>query len=147
MPDDKLDELVADLDALGLPSTPSHWRRNLMACTGIEFCKLSFAETRKRAQVLVPELEKRLEDINAQLDVPITVNINGCPNSCARIQVADIGFKGQMVDDGDGAGRGIPGPPGRQPRPGQRFRPQAAPAQGASRASWATTSTGSFATS
>ena len=73
-----------------------------MACTGIEYCKLSFAETRKRSQVLVPELEKRLEDINAQLDVPITVNINGCPNSCARIQVADIGFKGQMVDDGDG---------------------------------------------
>ena len=37
-----------------------------------------------------------------QLDVPVTVNINGCPNSCARIQIADIGFKGQMVDDGDG---------------------------------------------
>jgi len=29
----------------------------------------------------------------------VTVNINGCPNSCARIQVADIGFKGQMVSD------------------------------------------------
>jgi sulfite reductase (ferredoxin) len=107
VPDDKLDELRAGLDALGLPSTPSHWRRNLMACTGIEFCKLSFAETRKRSQVLVPELEKRLEDINAQLDVPITININGCPNSCARIQVADIGFKGQMVDDGDGPVEGF----------------------------------------
>jgi sulfite reductase (ferredoxin) len=107
VPDDKVDELVAGLDALGLPSQPSHWRRNLMACTGIEFCKLSFAETRKRSQVLVPELEKRLEDINAQLDVPITVNINGCPNSCARIQVADIGFKGQMVDDGDGPVEGF----------------------------------------
>jgi sulfite reductase (ferredoxin) len=102
VPDDKLDELRAGLDELGLPSDPSNWRRNLMACTGIEFCKLSFAETRKRSQSLVPELEKRLEDINAQLDVPVTVNINGCPNSCARIQIADIGFKGQMVDDGDG---------------------------------------------
>ena len=102
VPDDKVDEMVAGLDALGLPSRPSHWRKNLMACTGIEFCKLSFAETRVRAQSLVPELEKRLEDINAQLDVPITINVNGCPNSCARIQVADIGFKGQMVDDGHG---------------------------------------------
>ena len=102
VPDEHVDGLVAGLDALGLPSTPSHWRRNLMACTGIEFCKLSFAETRKRSQVLVPELERRLEDINSQLDVPITVNINGCPNSCARIQVADIGFKGQMLDDGQG---------------------------------------------
>ncbi|MGV0848695.1 nitrite/sulfite reductase [Mycolicibacterium phlei] len=102
VPDDKLDELTAGLDALGLPARPSAWRKNLMACTGIEFCKLSFAETRNRAQALVPELEKRLEDINARLDVPITVNINGCPNSCARIQIADIGFKGQMVDDGNG---------------------------------------------
>ncbi|OBJ10046.1 nitrite/sulfite reductase [Mycobacterium colombiense] len=102
VPDDKLDELIGGLDALGLQSRPSHWRRNVMACTGIEFCKLSFAETRVKAQSLVPELESRLADINEQLDVPITVNINGCPNSCARIQVADIGLKGQMVDDGEG---------------------------------------------
>jgi sulfite reductase (ferredoxin) len=102
VPNDKLDELTAGLDALGLPSRPSHWRRNLMACTGIEYCKLSFAETRVRSQSLVPELERRLNDLNTQLDVPVTVNINGCPNSCARIQIADIGFKGQMVDDGDG---------------------------------------------
>ena len=107
VPDEEVDDLVAGLDALGLPSRPSHWRKNLMACTGIEFCKLSFAETRKRSQVLVPELEQRLEDINAQLDVPVTININGCPNSCARIQVADIGFKGQMVDDGDGPVEGF----------------------------------------
>lgn len=102
VPDDKLDELIAGLEALGLQSQPSQWRRNVMACTGIEFCKLSFAETRVKAQSLVPELESRLADINLQLDVPITVNINGCPNSCARIQVADIGLKGQMVDDGHG---------------------------------------------
>lgn len=102
IPDALLDDMIAGLDALGLQSRPSHWRRNLMACSGIEFCKLSFAETRVRAQHLVPELERRLEDINSQLDVPITVNINGCPNSCARIQIADIGFKGQMIDDGHG---------------------------------------------
>ena len=41
-------------------------------------------------------------DLNAQLDVPVTVNINGCPNSCARIQIADIGFKGQIIEDADG---------------------------------------------
>ncbi len=102
VPDDKVDAMVAGLDALGLPSRPSHWRKNLMACTGIEFCKLSFAETRVRALTLVPELEQRLEDINTRLDVPITVHLNGCPNSCARVQLADIGFKGQMVDDGHG---------------------------------------------
>ena len=42
---------------------------------------------------MVEELESRLD----AMDSPITVHINGCPNSCARIQVADIGLKGQLV--------------------------------------------------
>ncbi|MBM7460327.1 nitrite/sulfite reductase [Rhodococcus coprophilus] len=100
--DDKVEELIAELEPLGLRARPSHWRRNLLACSGIEFCKLSFVETRKRSQALAPELEQRLADINADLDVPITININGCPNSCGRSQIADIGFKGMLVDDGDG---------------------------------------------
>lgn len=102
VPDDKVEELIAELEPLGLQARPSKWRRNLLACSGIEFCKLSFVETRKRSQVLAPELDQRLADINAQLDVPVTININGCPNSCGRSQIADIGFKGQLVDDGDG---------------------------------------------
>ncbi|MEU1427385.1 nitrite/sulfite reductase [Nocardia sp. NPDC005746] len=102
VPEDKVEQLIDALEPLGLHGRPSIWRRNLLACSGIEFCKLSFTETRKRSQVLAPELEQRLADINAQLDVPITININGCPNSCGRSQIADIGFKGQLVDDGDG---------------------------------------------
>jgi len=102
VPDEKVEQLQTELEPLGLQSNPSIWRRNLVACSGIEFCKLSFVETRKRSQALAPELEQRLADINAQLDVPITININGCPNSCARAQIADIGFKGQLVDDGAG---------------------------------------------
>ena len=47
---------------------------------------------------MVDELERRLGD----LDSPITVHLNGCPNSCARIQVADIGLKGQIVTGPDG---------------------------------------------
>ncbi|WP_228785332.1 nitrite/sulfite reductase [Nocardia cyriacigeorgica] len=100
--DDKIEELIAELEPLGLQARPSIWRKNLLACSGIEFCKLSFVETRKRSQVLAPELEQRMADINAELDVPITININGCPNSCGRSQIADIGFKGQLVDDGEG---------------------------------------------
>ena len=36
------------------------------------------------------------------MTAPISVHINGCPNSCARIQTADIGLKGQIVTDADG---------------------------------------------
>ena len=73
-----------------------------MACSGLEFCKLAFTETRVRAQTLVPDLEARLADLDAELDAPVSVHVNGCPNSCARIQVADIGFKGQLVPGADG---------------------------------------------
>jgi sulfite reductase (ferredoxin) len=92
-----VDELVDRLDEIGLSARPSGWRRNTMACTGIEFCKLAIVDTKNRARDLVAELERRFPD----LDVPITVNVNGCPNACARTQVADIGLKGQLVMDGD----------------------------------------------
>jgi sulfite reductase (ferredoxin) len=87
-----------DLEKIGLTARPSGWRRATMACTGIEFCKLAIVDTKERARRLVTELEKRFPD----LDTAISVNVNGCPNACARTQVADIGLKGQLVMDEDG---------------------------------------------
>ncbi|GAB3784178.1 nitrite/sulfite reductase [Nocardioides ungokensis] len=95
---DDLDAFQADLETIGLTATPSNWRRSTMACTGIEFCKLAIVDTKNRARDLVSELERRFPG----LDTPITVNVNGCPNACARTQVADIGLKGQLVMDADG---------------------------------------------
>ncbi len=95
----KVEDLVEELAAVNLQVRPSNWRRSTMACTGIEFCKLAIVETKQRAIDLVTELEQRFPD----LDTPISVNVNGCPNACARTQVADIGLKGMLVmnDDGD----------------------------------------------
>ncbi len=95
---DKVEDLVHDLAGIGLSARPSNWRRSTMACTGIEFCKLAIVDTKHRATALIAELENRFPD----LDTPITVNVNGCPNACARTQVADIGLKGQLVLDEDG---------------------------------------------
>lgn len=95
---DAVEDLIADLSSIGFEARPSNWRRNTMACTGIEFCKLAIVDTKERARLLVAELEKRFPD----LDTPITVNVNGCPNSCARTQVADIGLKGQLVMNDEG---------------------------------------------
>ncbi len=96
--EDQVESLIAALDELGLRARPSQWRRNTMACTGIEYCKLAIVETKQRAAELVTELEERVPE----LDTPITVNVNGCPNSCARIQTADIGLKGMLVLDENG---------------------------------------------
>jgi sulfite reductase (ferredoxin) len=98
VPPERTEELVAELDAAGLPARPSAFRRHTMACTGIEFCKLAIVETKARAAGLISELERRLPGF----DTPVTINVNGCPNSCARIQTADIGLKGSLVAGPDG---------------------------------------------
>ncbi|MFD9302257.1 nitrite/sulfite reductase [Streptomyces sp. NPDC060048] len=95
---DKVDSVVAALESLDLRVKPSPFRRGTMACTGIEFCKLAIVETKARGASLIDELERRLPEFAE----PLTININGCPNACARIQVADIGLKGQLVLDDDG---------------------------------------------
>ncbi|MFD9023286.1 sulfite reductase SirA [Streptomyces parvulus] len=89
----RVDSLVESLEALDLTARPSSFRRGTMACTGIEFCKLAIVETKARGASLIDELERRLPDF----DEPLTINLNGCPNACARIQTADIGLKGQLV--------------------------------------------------
>jgi sulfite reductase (ferredoxin) len=96
--DDQVESLVAALEARDMPVRPSAFRRGMMACTGLQFCKLAIVETKARAVDLYAELDRRLPDF----DTPITINVNGCPNSCARFQVGDIGLKGMIVDDGEG---------------------------------------------
>ncbi|SFC38134.1 nitrite/sulfite reductase [Streptomyces aidingensis] len=98
VPEEKVPAMVEGLEALGLTTRPSTFRRGTMACTGIEFCKLAIVETKARGAGLIEELERRLPGF----DEPLTININGCPNSCARIQIADIGLKGQLVTDAEG---------------------------------------------
>ncbi|QTE29945.1 nitrite/sulfite reductase [Pengzhenrongella sicca] len=101
VPADQVAAVVTGLRAHGLEAEPSPFRQSTIACTGIEFCKLAIVETKVPAMRAIDSLEARLGDLS-QL-TPISLHINGCPNSCARIQTADIGLKGQLVMDDDGA--------------------------------------------
>jgi sulfite reductase (ferredoxin) len=98
VPESSAEALIDELRLLDLEARPSAFLRGTIACTGIEFCKLALTETKARADTIRLELEKRLPDF----DTPITINVNGCPNSCARFQVADIGFKGMVQKGPDG---------------------------------------------
>ena len=98
VPGDRVADLTEELAARDLQVNPSAFRRGTMACTGIEFCKLAIVETKGRARDLYTELDRRLPGF----DTPITINVNGCPNSCARFQLADIGLKGSIVDGQEG---------------------------------------------
>jgi sulfite reductase (ferredoxin) len=98
VPEQDTTALADELALHDLVVRPSAFLRGTIACTGIEFCKLALVETKGRADTIRLELDKRLPDF----DTPITVHVNGCPNSCARFQVADIGFKGMVQKGADG---------------------------------------------
>ena len=88
---------------------PSSFRKGVMACTGIEFCKLAIGETKGRARWLAEELDRRLPGF----DEEIRIHVNGCPNSCARFQVADIGLMSALEASGRDEVRRVPRAPWR----------------------------------
>ena len=71
-----------------------------MACTGIEFCKLAIVETKAAAATAIAELEQRLADVTAQIDAPVTLNVNGRPNSCCLLYPSDAADERSRVELG-----------------------------------------------
>ncbi len=98
VPDPQVDEAAASLRDVGLPTEASTFRRGVISCTGMEFCKLAIVETKERAAELIEHLERRVGDVAGSL----RINLNGCPNACAQYQVADIGLQGGIARLPDG---------------------------------------------
>ena len=98
VPDGSVDEAAAELADLGLPTRASAFRRGVVSCTGMEFCKLAIVETKQRAAELIEHLERRVGDLAGSL----RINLNGCPNACAQYQIADIGLQGGIARLPDG---------------------------------------------
>jgi sulfite reductase (ferredoxin) len=98
VPDASVDEAAASLADVGLPTAASTFRRGIISCTGMEFCKLAIVETKQRAAELIEHLERRVGDLAGTL----RINLNGCPNACAQYQVADIGLQGGIARLPDG---------------------------------------------
>lgn len=97
-----VEEVINGLRGLGLETRPSVVRRSAIACTGIEYCKLAIVDTKDTAAAAVDSLEDRLADLDGKMPRKLSLHVNGCPNSCARVQTADIGLKGQLLPDGEG---------------------------------------------
>lgn len=96
---DRVDEVAVAARRIEAEADAGSFRRATMACTGIEFCKLALAETKATAEGLYRELDRRLPDFGEE----VRIHVNGCPNSCARFQVADIGFMGAKLPREDGS--------------------------------------------
>ncbi len=97
VPDEHVEEASAEMAAAGAPVRASSFRRQTISCTGIEFCRLAVSETKEVAAGIIAHLEDRMGD----LEPPVRINVNGCPNACAQYQIADIGLQGALARRGD----------------------------------------------
>jgi len=108
--EDKIDELLAE-PSVGSESrlkvNPGKIVGNLVSCTGAQFCPLALIETKRGAESVVEEVEKRVE-----VNRGIRIHYTGCPNSCGQVQAADIGIMGapaKKKDPETGKAMAVPG--------------------------------------
>ena len=69
-------------------------RRSSMACVALPTCGLAMAEAERYLPVLLEKIEQ-IVDENGLRNEEITIRMTGCPNSCARPALAEIGFIGK----------------------------------------------------
>lgn len=94
VPTEKIDALMKEPLLEKYSPNPSPLLATLVACTGNQFCGQAIVETKARALELTHQLEATMETTR-----PVRLHFTGCPNTCAQIQVADIGFLGTMARD------------------------------------------------
>lgn len=91
VPKDKLPALMAERVFKELPYDPSPIMRNLVCCTGNDYCGMALIDTKSYAMEVARELERRT---GGRKTLPLSIHWSGCPASCGLHQVATIGLQG-----------------------------------------------------
>ncbi len=108
VPEERLDDLLAEELLANYSPFPGPFIRGVVACTGNEFCRFAVVETKERAlrwaRLLDAELgdaqDRRSSSGGSEADV-VRMHFSGCSASCAQPQVADIGFRGAVAHVGE----------------------------------------------
>jgi ferredoxin-nitrite reductase len=101
VPDTRVDDVVAELGAIGFPLDLNPVRGRSVACTGEPHCNFSVTETKTRLGRLVEHLERRFGDAIGEL----RLHLDGCPHACGQHWVGDLGFQGTTARDDAGRRR------------------------------------------
>ena len=99
MPDARVADAIAAIEALGLSTQASPIRAGLVACTGNFGCRFAAADTKRHAAQIADHCEA-----TAPMDTPVNIHLTGCHHSCAQHYIGDIGLIGARVpvnDEGD----------------------------------------------
>jgi len=91
----ELESLKREFARAGLDYEPSWAKRGMIACTGVQFCKLAIAETKNRAR----ELDRFLAE-NVEIEDRPRISVTGCPNSCGQHRICDVGLEGALTKIG-----------------------------------------------
>ena len=108
VPEDRLDDLLAEALLQKYSPFPGPFERGVVACTGSEFCRFAVVETKERAVKWARALDRagsgtdrgRPARVDAE-DGVIRMHFSGCSASCAQPQIADIGFRGDIAHVGE----------------------------------------------
>jgi sulfite reductase (ferredoxin) len=90
--ENELPALHRDLNELSLADSPAPVLRNMIACAGASTCKLGICLSRGLARAVTDRLSRDGLDLDGLGE--FTVHISGCPNSCGRHPVGNIGLFG-----------------------------------------------------
>jgi len=86
-------EMAEELLKVGMDSNPTPFKARTLSCTGLNFCKFAISETKELADKIINHLEDKFPDFKE----PVSMSVNGCPNSCAHPHIVDIGLLGCKV--------------------------------------------------
>lgn len=93
IPHRRLAQLLAEPLLQELRPDPSGIWRNLVCCTGNDYCHFSLIDTKSRAV----ELARALEARDVQVPEGTRIHISGCVHACGKHHIADIGLQGANV--------------------------------------------------
>ncbi len=100
IPARQVSRVAAALAAAGLALKTDKNGLTLLACPGTEFCVLAVTNAQGAARDILRCFQPDDSEKSALLNT-IAVHISGCPNSCAKHQIGEIGLAGTLTPVGD----------------------------------------------
>ena len=105
VPEESLDDLLAEPLLKRYSPNPGAFERGIVACTGSEFCRFGIVETKIRAVEWAREMDERVGDGIGQ--DAVRMHFSGCSASCAQPQIGDVGFRGETAKTRDALVEGV----------------------------------------
>jgi NAD(P)H-nitrite reductase large subunit len=84
-----------ELDRIGLRTRGRGGIADVLSCVGLEYCPLAVAHSMTMGEELAVAFGALADDPMLR---DFRIHVSGCPHSCAKHQVADIGLAGAMTD-------------------------------------------------